>query len=128
MMISSPAAGDPYAAAAALDRSLRASSNPFSTSTDGVTPDASPDVVVTLGQSSQAPATYDASGKLPSTPKSGDSDDGGVDAPDSLTQATEADGDDATSAAPAASTTSESSQDASADADSNTTEDAAATA
>jgi len=115
MMISSPAASDPYAAAAALDRSLRASSNPFSTSTDGVTQDASPDVVVTLGQSSPAPATYDASGKLPTTPKSGDTDDGGVDAPDSLTQATEADGSDASTAtatAPAAS-----SQDASADAD-----------
>ena len=114
MMISSPAAGDPYAAAAALDRSLRASSNPFSTSTDGVTQDASPDVVVTLGQSSPAPATYDASGKLPSTPKSGDTDDGGVDAPDSLMQATEADGDDTD--ATAASAPAASSQDASADA------------
>ena len=123
MMISSPAAGDPYAAAAALDRSLRASSNPFSTSTDGVTQDASPDVVVTLGQSSPAAATYDASGRLPSVPKSGDADDGGVDAPDSLMQATESDGDDATSAATATST---SAPDASADA--NATEDATATA
>ena len=123
MMISSPAAGDPYAAAAALDRSLRASNNPFSTSTDGVTQDASPDVVVTLGQSSSAPATYDASGKLPSAPKTGDADDGGVDAPDSLTQATESDGNDASTDASAATATA-TSQDASADAP----EDAAATA
>jgi hypothetical protein len=102
MMISSPAAGDPYAAAAALDRSLRAAAaatgadappdDSSSDSSSDSTPVASgPDVVVTLGKSAPSPATYNASGKLDGTMSLGDL---GANAPHSMAKAVEADGSD----------------------------------
>ncbi len=85
MMISSPSATDPYAAAAALDRALRSNRGPGA---DGGPPgDASPlqsgpDVVVSLSQGASAPsATYDASGRM------------GANAPDSTAHSSEADDD-----------------------------------
>jgi hypothetical protein len=99
MMISSPAAGDPYAAAAAVDRSLRAAAaatgadaadDSSSDSSSDSTPVASgPDVVVTLGKSSPSPATYNASGKLDGTMSLGDL---GANGPHSMAKADEADG------------------------------------
>jgi hypothetical protein len=101
MMISSPAAGDPYAAAAALDRSLRAAvaatgtdapDDSSSDSSSDSTPVASgPDVVVTLGKSSPSPATYNASGKLDGTMSLGEL---GANGPHSMAKADEADGSD----------------------------------
>ncbi len=93
MMISSVGASDPYAAAAALDRQLRSSNfDPGDSSSDDGTPDASPDVVVTLSKgSSSSPSTYDASGKMSRAPTL---DEMGANAPDSLAKATESDGDD----------------------------------
>ena len=92
MMISSPSAGDPYAAAAALDRQLRSSgSDAADAPSDSATPDSSRDVVVTLSRGSSAPSTYNASGKLSGTPTL---DDMGANASDSLAHATESDGND----------------------------------
>jgi hypothetical protein len=91
MTIPPPSATDPYQAAAALDRALRspgsdAGDSPF----DSVGPDSGPDVVVTLGKPPQAAATYNASGKLPSSePTDSANDDDGA-------------ASDATSSAPAA--------------------------
>ena len=99
MMISSPAAGDPYAAAAALDRSLRAAAaatgadapdDSSSDSSSDSSPVASgPDVVVTLGKSSPSPATYNASGKLDGTMSLGEL---GANGSHSMAKADEADG------------------------------------
>ena len=108
MMISSAAASganDAYAAAAALDRQLRAgSSDPGDAGSDSGTVASGPDVVVTLGQGTPpGSSTYDASGKM----SGGMSlDQLGANAPDSLAKADESDGDDGddtTSAASAAS-------------------------
>ena len=112
MMISPPSAGDPYAAAAALDRQLRSpDGDAGAASSDSVTLESGPDVVVTLSRGSSSPGTYDASGKLSGAPTL---DDMGANAPDSMAHATESDAGasapDATSASPPAS-------DASADVD-----------
>lgn len=94
MMISSPGASDPYAAAA-LSRPSQASSSDSSDSGDpssgGSVVAAGPDVVVTLGQGSPAASTYDASGRMSGAPSL---DDLGANAPDSSAQATESDGQD----------------------------------
>lgn len=122
MMIYSPAASDPYAAAAALDRSLRSSSSdPADPSSGSVALDSGPDVVVTLSKGAQSPFTYDAPGKLSSTinPDGNGNIDAG--ASDSSAQASESDGSAVTSASPA---TSANSQAAAA----NVREDATATA
>ena len=101
MMISSPSAGDPYAAAAALDRSLRSNnsdgdSDALASATETRTLSAGPDVVVSLSQGVPAPSTYDASGRMSRAPTL---DDMGANGPRSLAHATEsADGDDATDA------------------------------
>ena len=88
MMISPTGASDVYAAAAALDRQLRASSDDAGDATSGSAPgDAGPDVVVTFSQGASTPATYDASGRLPGAPSL---DDLGANKPDSLARATEA--------------------------------------
>jgi hypothetical protein len=101
MMISSPAAGDPYAAAAAVDRSLRAAAaatgadapddSSSDSSTDSTPVASGPDVVVTLGKSSPSPSTYNASGKLDGTMSLGDL---GANGPHSMAKADEADGSD----------------------------------
>ena len=92
MMISSPSAGDPYAAAAALDRTLRSGTVPGSdgaSPSDDGPPDAGPDVVVSLSRgASSAPSTYDASGRMAGAPTL---DDMGANAPDSMARATESD-------------------------------------
>ena len=68
MTIPPPSATDPYQAAAALDRALRSpGSDSGDSPSDGATPESGPDVVVTLSKPSQAPTTYNASGKLPSS-------------------------------------------------------------
>ena len=96
MMISSAAASgasNAYAAAAALDRQLRAgSSDPGDAGSDSGTVASGPDVVVTLGQGTPpGSSTYDASGKM----SGGMSlDQLGANAPDSLAKADESDGDD----------------------------------
>ena len=88
MNIPPPTAGNPYAAAAALDRQLRSSgSDPGDASSDSAMPDAGPDVVVTLSRgASSSPATYDASGRLARAPTL---DDMGANGPASLVHATE---------------------------------------
>src|SRR5476649_2638363 len=87
MMISSPTAADPYAAAAALDRQLHSpSSDVDDAAPDSVSLDSGPDVVVTLSSGSSSPATYNASGKLSGAPTL---DDMGANAPDSLAKASE---------------------------------------
>ncbi len=90
MMISSPSAGDPYAAAAALDRALRSDPGPGA---DGGPPSgdsplqSGPDVVVSLSSgASSPPATYDASGRMGGAPTLEDM---GANAPDSMAHATE---------------------------------------
>ena len=103
MMISAPSAGDPYAAAAALDRQFRSpAGDAGDASSGGAASDASPDVVVTLSQGSSSPSTYNASGKLSGAPTL---DDLGANAPDSLAHATESASDattpDASGATPA---------------------------
>ena len=115
MMISSAGASDPYAAAAALDRQLRSSSfDPGDSSSDGSTPDASPDVVVTLSKgSSSSPSTYDASGKMSGAPTL---DEMGANAPDSLAKATESHGDDDSDPDATSASSSTSADDSSADA------------
>ncbi len=92
MMISPTGASDPYGAAAALDRRLRASSDDAGDSPSDGASDASPDVVVTFSKGASSPATYDASGKLSGAPTL---DDMGANAPDSLAHATESTHDDA---------------------------------
>ena len=91
MMIPPPSAGDPYAAAAALDRRLRSPDADAPSSDDTATPDAGPDVVVTLGQAASPASTYDASGRMPRAPTL---DDMGANAPDSLAHARESISDD----------------------------------
>ena len=107
MMISSPSASDPYAAAAALDRALRsnAGADGGPPSSDSP-PQSGPDVVVSLSSGAAAPpATYDASGRMGGAPTLADM---GANAPDSMARATESGGDGgapdttATASAPAA--------------------------
>ncbi len=100
MMISSPAGGDPYAAAAALDRALRSDnsdgSDALASATETRTLDAGPDVVVSLSQGVSVPSTYNASGRMSGAPTL---DDMGANGPRSMAHATEStDGVDATSA------------------------------
>ena len=66
MMISSPTAGDPYAAAAELDRSLRSAQGSDAGPPSGdTTLESGPDIVVTLSHGAPAsPPTYDASGRM----------------------------------------------------------------
>ena len=85
MMIPSPCAGGPYAAAAALDRALRSDGGAAS-ATESPTLAASPDVVVTLSQGMPAPSTYDAAGRMSGAPTL---DDLGANGPGSLERATE---------------------------------------
>jgi len=97
MMISSPAAGDPYAAASAVDQSLRAAAAttgadaPDDSSSDSTPVASGPDVVVTLGQSAPSPSTYNASGRLDGTMSLGAL---GANGPHSMAKADEADGGD----------------------------------
>ena len=92
-MMIPPAVGNPYAAAAALDRQLRSSGNGASDASPADSDDdASPDVVVTLSQGgTSSPATYDASGKMSGAPTL---DDLGANGPNSLAHASESHGDD----------------------------------
>ena len=95
MMISAPSAGDPYSAAAALDRQLRApAADADDASSGSAATDASPDVVVTLSSGPSAPSTYNAAGRLAATPTL---DEMGANAPDSLAHASESVGDDTAS-------------------------------
>ena len=88
MMISPTGASDVYAAAAALDRQLRSSSDDAGDATSGSAPgDSGPDVVVTFSQGASTPATYDASGRLSGAPTL---DELGANRPASLARATEA--------------------------------------
>jgi hypothetical protein len=100
MMISSPSAGDPYAAAASLDRALRSGNeggDADASASESTTLDASPDVVVTLSQGLSSPTTYNAAGRMSGRPTL---DDLGANGPGSLVHATEsADDGDATSSA-----------------------------
>jgi len=95
MMISSPSASDPLAAAAALDRSQRSTTSQGAAAgpPSGSTPlQSDPDVVVTLSQgASPSAATYDASGRMGGAPTL---DDAGANAPDSSAHASEAHADD----------------------------------
>ena len=114
MMIPPAGASDPYAAAAALDRQLRASSSDLGdASSADATPDSGPDVVVSLskGTTPSSPSTYDASGRMSGAPTLADV---GANAPDSMAKATESDGDDA---APGTSNAAPPTADASADED-----------
>ncbi len=87
MMISPPTSGDPYAAAAALDRQLRSSSGDgVDAPPDVAAPDGGPDVVVTLGQGPSAPATYNASGRFARAPTL---DELGANGPNAMAHATE---------------------------------------
>ena len=72
MMIPPPSAGDPFQAAAALDRALRSPGADSDTPSDSTLLESGPDVVVTLSKPSAAPATYNASGKLSGSPSLGD--------------------------------------------------------
>lgn len=100
MMISSPSAGDRYAAAAALDRALRSGADkPDDADADGppdATTDSSPDVVVTLSRGGSAPSTYDASGRMAGPPTL---DELGANGPDSMAHASESDADGDTASA-----------------------------
>ena len=101
MMIPAPSAGDPYSAAAALERRLRtpaADAGAGDASSDSGATDASPDVVVTLSSGPSSPATYNAAGKFAAAPTL---DDMGANAPDSLAHASESVADDATPSTPA---------------------------
>lgn len=91
MMIASPSAGDPSAAAAALDRALRsgaAQPDDADSSPDDATPGNAPDVVVTLSHGDPAPSTYDASGRMGRRPTL---DDLGANGPNSMAHASESD-------------------------------------
>ncbi len=118
MMISSPSGGDPYAAAAALDRALRSNTGPGADGgppSDGSPLQSGPDVVVSLsGGASSPPATYDASGRMGGAPTL---DDMGANAPDSMAHATESDGSGGTSDATGAASTPAAADNASADQD-----------
>jgi hypothetical protein len=83
-MMISPTGASPYAAAAALDRQFRQGSDASDDGAPSPSADGGPDVVVTLGQGTSAPSTYDASGKLAGAPAAADAsaDDAGSDAGD----------------------------------------------
>ena len=114
-MMISPAGGDPYAAAAALDRQLRSPSNSNDSPSDnGASPDAGPDVVVTLSQgTASSPASYGPPGRFSGRPSLEDM---GANASDSLVHATESSDDDDSSSA-ASTSTGDGSADASVDED-----------
>ena len=85
MMISSPTAGAPSLAPAALDRAAPPAAPAAS---DGSSPDdASPDVIVSLGGAKPAAMTYDATGRLPGGPSLNEL---GANGPKSLANASEA--------------------------------------
>lgn len=86
MLISSPTAGAPQAAAAALDRPTRAASADAPDADGAPTADASPDVVVTISGSRPPASTYDATGRLPGGPSLSEL---GANGATSLAQATE---------------------------------------
>ncbi len=85
MMISSPTAGAPSIAPAALDRAAPAATPDASDDSSPV--DASPDVVVSLGGAKPPAMTYDATGRLPGGPSLNDL---GANGPKSLANASEA--------------------------------------
>ena len=118
MMISSPGASDPYAAAAALSRPSQSSASDSSgsgdPSSDSSVVASGPDVVVTLGQGSPAASTYNASGKMPGAPTL---DDLGANAQDSSTKAAESDGADSADPTGASSASGNSSSNANVDED-----------
>jgi hypothetical protein len=129
MMISSPGASDPYAAAAALSRPSQASAGDSSgsgdSSSDSSVVASGPDVVVTLGRGSPAASTYNASGKMSGAPTL---DDLGANAQDSSTKATESDGADSADPTSASSATSASGSSDDSSSKANVDEDAAVTA
>ena len=118
MMISSPGASDPYAAAAALSRPSQSSASDSSgsgdSSSDSSVVASGPDVVVTLGQGSPAASTYNASGKMPGAPTL---DDLGANAQDSSTKAAESDGADSADPTSASSASGNSNSNANVDED-----------
>ena len=128
MMISSPGASEPYAAAAALSRPSQSSGSDSSgsgDSSDGSVVASGPDVVVTLGQGSPAASTYNASGKMSGAPTLGDL---GANAQDSSTKATESDGADSADPTSASSATSASGSSDDSSSHANVDEDAAVAA
>ena len=128
MMISSPGASEPYAAAAALSRPSQSSGSDSSgsgDSSDGSVVASGPDVVVTLGQGSPATSTYNASGKMSGAPTLGDL---GANAQDSSTKATESDGADSADPTSASSATSASGSSDDSSSHANVDEDAAVAA
>ena len=118
MMISSPGASDPYAAAAALSRPSQSSASDSSgsgdSSSDSSVVASGPDVVVTLGQGSPAASTYNASGKMSGAPTL---DDLGANAQDSSTKAAESDGADSADPTSASSASGNSNSNANVDED-----------
>lgn len=104
MMIPPPSAGDPFQAAAALNRAQRSCPAPADASqSDSSGGESGPDVVVTLGKPSGASGTYDKSGKMSAAPSL---DDMGANAPDPLAMASDsgdATASDAAAPAPSAS-------------------------
>ncbi len=85
MMISSPTAGAPSMAPAALDRAAPPAPPDAS---DAPSPgDASPDVIVSLGGAKPPSMTYDATGRLPGGPSLNEM---GANGPKSLANASEA--------------------------------------
>ena len=128
MLISSPGASEPYAAAAALSRPSQSSGSDSSgsgDSSDGSVVASGPDVVVTLGQGSPAASTYNASGKMSGAPTLGDL---GANAQDSSTKATESDGEDSADPTSASSATSASGSSDDSSSHANVDEDAAVAA
>ena len=128
MMISSPGASEPYAAAAALSRPSQSSGSDSSgsgDSSDGSVVASGPDVVVTLGQGSPVASTYNASGKMSGAPTLGDL---GANAQDSSTKATESDGEDSADPTSASSATSASGSSDDSSSHANVDEDAAVAA
>ena len=128
MMISSPGASEPYAAAAALSRPSQSSGSDSSgsgDSSDGSVVASGPDVVVTLGQGSSPASTYNASGKMSGAPTLGDL---GANAQDSSTKATESDGADSADPTSASSATSASGSSDDSSSHANVDEDAAVAA
>jgi len=97
MMVSTPAAGAPYAAAAALDRALRSGNadGGDASASESQTLAGGPDVVVTLSQGVSPPSTYGPSGRMGGTPTL---DELGANGPHSMAKATESAGTDNASA------------------------------
>jgi len=99
MMVSTPAAGAPCAAAAALDRALR-SGNPDggdASASESQALGSGPDVVVTLSQGVSPSPTYGPSGRVAGAPTLEEL---GANGPHSSAKATESPGADNASAPP----------------------------